>query len=50
VPTDEAVGWVSVPAELQYGCAMGDYHHTLPCQCSNISISRDSKRLRVQDL
>ena len=30
VPADEAVGWVSVPAELQYGCAVGDHHNPLP--------------------
>jgi hypothetical protein len=47
--TDGAVGWVSVPAELQYGYTVGDHHNPLPCQCGN-SIRRKSKHLQSSEL
>ena len=35
VPTDGAVRWIGVPAQLQYGCTVGDHHNPLPCPCSS---------------
>jgi len=49
ITTDGAVGWVSVPAELQYGSTAGDHHNPLPCQCGN-SIRRESKHLQGSEL
>jgi len=30
LPTNGAVRWIGVPAQLQYGCTVGDHHNPLP--------------------
>ena len=49
LPTNGAVRWIGVPAQLQYGCTVGDHHNPLPCPGSStiISVEPNASELRT---
>jgi len=44
-----AVGWIGVPAQLLYGCTVGDHHNPLPCPSNSsiISVEPNASELRT---